>query len=294
MKAVLLATIAVAVKAACPNSCSGHGTCNHFDQCDCYDEVGRDDPSTKHYNMYTGADCSQYTCPRGTSWTQRLTASTNQHLVNIECSDAGLCNRATGECTCFPGYEGSACQRTSCPNDCSGHGTCRSNQDFALDFSEAVTNQQAENAELDSSFKNVVYYKYFKVQYEGAWDAGMQYGCLCDQGFRGPDCSLIECPSDQDPMAKETCKKYDEFITAGTAYGDNDKAGDAGNTMLWTEYGQKKNAVPYYAPIKEYPCNGAPAGLSCSGRGTCDYSTGVCACFQGFTGTACEEVQQMS
>lgn len=50
------------------------------------------------------------------------------HVDDVECSDAGLCDRDTGECRCFDGYDGSACQRSACPNDCSGHGQCRSNE----------------------------------------------------------------------------------------------------------------------------------------------------------------------
>ena len=43
-----------------------------------------------------------------------------------ECSAKGDCDRASGLCTCFPGYEGKACKRASCPGGgtCSGHGVC--------------------------------------------------------------------------------------------------------------------------------------------------------------------------
>merc|ERR1711968_397080 len=38
------------------------------------------------------------------------------------------------------------------------------------------------------------------AEYDTAWDAKYQYGCKCDDGFRGPDCSQIECPSTKDPL----------------------------------------------------------------------------------------------
>jgi hypothetical protein len=42
----------------------------------------------------------------------------------MECSNQGMCDRGTGECECFDGYNGIDCGSTSCPDDCSGNGRC--------------------------------------------------------------------------------------------------------------------------------------------------------------------------
>jgi hypothetical protein len=98
--------------------------------------------------------------------------SNNAHQ-QVECSGRGACDRGSGRCECFPGFNGEACQRTMCPNDCSGHGVCQDQRRFASDAGET---------------------------YATAYDAKKQMGCMCDDGFRGPDCSQIECPSGADPM----------------------------------------------------------------------------------------------
>merc|ERR1711981_1537320 len=95
------------------------------------------------------------TCPRWKSWNKVSwksgKASNFDHKADVECADGGRCDTSTGECICHPGFEGSACQRTVCPNECSGHGTCRSNQDFAVDFSEAVYKEQKEQSSTAAS-----------------------------------------------------------------------------------------------------------------------------------------------
>jgi hypothetical protein len=62
----------------------------------------------------------------------------------MECSNAGACNRADGSCVCFAGYTGLACSRTSCPSDCSGHGTCMSVKELAV----AAPNKLSQTASI--------------------------------------------------------------------------------------------------------------------------------------------------
>lgn len=281
------ATLAI-VHGSCPNACSGHGSCNEFDICTCFAEAGDYQNDADAPPMFSGADCSLFTCPRGMSWKEPATGS--KHQPNVECSDSGVCDRLTGECSCFAGYEGSACQRSTCPNECSGHGTCRSNLDFAIDFSEQVHAQQISlTPSGDNAGFNKIpssYYDYFLVTYDNAWDSDLQYGCLCDIGYRGADCSLIECPSSPDPLDVESCTKYLVWEQTGTS-------ANTGNTLLANEW-NKHNSTINYNPILEYPCQGAPAGDPCSARGTCDYFTGVCSCSPGFTGTACEKISALA
>lgn len=94
-----------------------------------------------------------------------------------ECSNKGLCDRGTGVCTCFEGYEGSNCQRASCPttngNVCSGHGVCKDIKTLANDDNTNLYN---------------------------LWDEYVTMGCQCDKGFTGPDCSQKQCKVGVDPL----------------------------------------------------------------------------------------------
>lgn len=49
------------------------------------------------------------------------------------------------------------------------------------------------------------YFNTFMASYEHAWDAGKNFGCKCDDGFRGADCSQRECPSSDNP-GDDNCK----------------------------------------------------------------------------------------
>jgi len=112
----LLSVVTLVNANSCDNSCSGHGVCGSNSVCQCYEGWGMG-------LSYDSGDCSQRVCPFEYAWVDSPDRIGNHHKY-VECSAKGICNRDNGECECFPGYEGKACARTTCPNDCSGHGQC--------------------------------------------------------------------------------------------------------------------------------------------------------------------------
>ena len=193
------------VSSECANACSFHGRCGAYDMCFCW-------------RGWIGNDCSQRLCPfahahvdspkgdldesgklTGPSHTVTLNSQiyprgTTEQYPNMvdskgnilsntghdyaECANKGICDRKKGLCQCFPGYAGSACQRTNCPITnqgrlCSGHGMCRTLRDLAKD-----------------DYNNSYY----------LWDVDVTMGCACDEGYQGADCSFKTCKAGIDPL----------------------------------------------------------------------------------------------
>jgi hypothetical protein len=71
-----------------------------------------------------------------------------------------------------PSWPPSLCA-ASCPNDCSGHGTCHTIEHIAY---------------LDNTNE-------YKL-----WDREATMGCVCDAGYTGADCSLRQCKVGIDPL----------------------------------------------------------------------------------------------
>lgn len=109
------------------NFCNGHGTCdNSTSTCNCYEGWG----ASTDITFYRSPDCSLRTCPSSRAWADVPTSGNQAHAV-MECSNRGTCDKSTALCSCFPGFTGAACERTKCPNDCSGHGVCLSMKQLA-------------------------------------------------------------------------------------------------------------------------------------------------------------------
>lgn len=161
----LLTFLVVSVESYCPSGCSGRGSCGPYDTCTCYTDIFGN-------AQFTGPDCSLYVCPTGDAWVLNGATTTNAR-GSVECSNKGLCDRANGECQCFEGYEGKACERTTCPNNCNARGQCLS-QELLATMGGGT--------------------------YATAWDHDKVWGCKCDLGYTGVDCSLRQCPSAADPL----------------------------------------------------------------------------------------------
>lgn len=195
---VVVSSLVGLASAECPNGCSSHGKCTAYDMCLCYRNWMANDCSERicqfglaHVDTPKGdldasggeldgpedtvvTNSEMY--PYGTTEQFPDTLDNSAHDY-MECSNKGICDRQSGTCECFPGYEGSACQRASCPSSggavCSGHGTC-----------ETIKQISARDA------GNI---------YE-LWDEESTLGCVCDAGYYGADCALRECKYGADPL----------------------------------------------------------------------------------------------
>jgi len=104
-------TISLVRAQPCPNNCNLHGRCIAKTlTCECF-------------RGYSGPDCSLLTCPYGSAWFDISLGVDNAHNL-AECSNQGICDVFSGTCVCQNGFEGSACQRKTCPSSCSGVGIC--------------------------------------------------------------------------------------------------------------------------------------------------------------------------
>ncbi len=262
----------------CDNNCGGHGTCKVGRNCQLYCEChegygfpynGQYDGNSLLGGEYGRQDCSKRTCPADVSFAtlaqyapHNKTHSWEAHYKK-ECSDAGICNRDSGQCECFPGFSGKACEYRTClgiDNECSGHGRCLPMQILAM--------QDTALPLSDTNHDNKVYYEIARE--DDAWDARVVSGCLCDSSWKvglddgetqepeyfGPDCSLRRCPSNYDPLSPGNETDCSGVLAAGGR-----GTGKPGNK-----------------------CH-----IDCSNRGSCDYSTGTCECFPGFRGVDCHD-----
>jgi len=224
---VLAVAVISSVSAECANGCNGHGKCTSYDMCicnrnwqasDCSERVcqfGLAHVDTPKGDLDMSGDISDadtpvvensFNYPYGTTEMFPAMQDTDLGIQSqsahyyMECSNKGTCDRGTGECNCFDGFDGASCQRASCPNSCSGHGVCKTIESLA-------------RSDGDNIYK--------------LWDRQSTMGCDCDAGYFGADCSQRQCKHGIDPLYFDDSStvKYSiyNFVVAATDH----RAGDS-------------------------------------------------------------------
>jgi hypothetical protein len=246
LKAVLALALVGAASAVCPNSCSGHGTCGADDICTCYQNWGMADEAS--------GDCSEMICPFEFAWVDKPDVDGTFHKY-AECSGKGICDRSTGECECFDGYGGKGCQRMTCPNDCSGHGTCEYIEELTFGASSGayfgrVVPDVAHTAEasVQSIVKSA---KTFSDTADELWDFHKSMACTCDPGYIEVDCSRRMCPKANDVMDErlniaDAMKYQIQNITLYAAGNDGQ-----GNSSEIHEFYGKSFALTFISTLNE-------------------------------------------
>jgi hypothetical protein len=219
---LVLAVIGSA-SARCDNSCSGHGTCNFDEVCECFDNWGIG------MGLESG-DCSERICPFELAWVDTPDEHGNTHKY-AECAGKGICDRDSGECECFEGYEGKGCQRSSCPSLCSGHGTCEYIED--LTYSGEILDVDGDLNVWNDARESFAY---------RGWDKHKVRGCVCDAQYADVDCSKRMCPYGTDVLdTRDNLVNADKHQTQRIEFVAREKivsGGDATHFDLKTIAGQ--------------------------------------------------------
>jgi hypothetical protein len=89
------------------SDCNAHGSYNFQTRsCNCDDGWG----SAGDVSIAKSPRCDVRICPAGPALASIPSTTTAGHALR-ECSDAGACDRGTGECVCYGGFAGRACEK---------------------------------------------------------------------------------------------------------------------------------------------------------------------------------------
>jgi len=314
----LLAASSIASSyAACNKNCYGKGTCGAYDRCTCFHA----------FDVASAQDCSQRVCPFGTAWGVNTAQSnrpyrecSDQGVCNrgtgececfegftgsscqrttcpSSCSGHGQCQTIgtwgfsaqwdsdmTQACRCDPGYEGPACNMRKCPRG-----------DDPLSTGQVDEVQQliiSSTASMDGTFA---------LQLQG-WD-GQVFTTRALNIDTVSSISIAEAiqalPNNAFPqvtVSSVTRVGTTDSITFSVTFSATENAG--GQTPIVILKGDANTDdhanQPIYrltggtiTPTVTVTTAATEEGLVCSGRGSCDSDTGLCACHQGFYGHSC-------
>ena len=147
-------------------------------------------PPTPHLLM----PCYSGICPYELAWVDAPSSAGATHQY-AECSAKGICDRESGQCECLTGYAGKACDRQTCPDDCSGHGSCVFMDDLAFGtvFNDYYDASSTAKYQLGTG-------AFRPTDTAPSWDSNRARSCVCDGSWSGINCASRMCPHGNDAM----------------------------------------------------------------------------------------------
>lgn len=111
--------------------------------------------------------------------------------------------------------------------------------------------------------------------------------CVCDVGYGGEACARTLCPNDC--SGHGVCQSESRFaVDAGVTYTGWDAEKSMGCRCDGGFRGNDCSLRECPSGVDPLGADGGAEGRDCSGRGVCDYSSGICGCFRGYFGERCE------
>merc|ERR1712046_336467 len=128
------------------------------------------------------------------------------------------------------------------------------------------------------------------------WDYGKTRACVCDPMYTEVDCSRKMCPKGNDVLDTRM-DTTDAMLYQVQNISFNFQSTEAleevnANATFSLTFKTTINETYTTIPIKlSYVTEATPADYNnyeCGRRGKCDYDSGLCDCFEGYTGYKCQ------
>ena len=323
MKMFVLASLFTSAAATCANSCSNHGSCGEHDKCACDPNWTGGDcseavcPYGASWSQATDgaeyAECSSRgACDRKTGQCKCSAGFSGASCQRTECADKcsghGVCSAPTTKgsrtavtvqqsCACDAGWTGHACADRLCPRG--DDPLTKTNKDEILKTSISQTDEK-QTVLLVSDHAQAFSVDTFTLTYIDSFGAEYTTYPLNQFALSGGkiERALENLPDGVLPNVTVTNTNTPSTFRNSFVITYVANTGDL-NMIRVNKAGCKvAGCIPQYFGFSgttggtvtyTETAKGTKENVECAGRGSCNREEGLCMCYKGFFGPACNE-----